>query len=571
MQQISCTSVADLKKIEKLSTLKSLALSNFNKVTDYEPYLAKCINLERLEIHWDTVISNQVFKLPKLQQLLIKNSGYFYEIPNEIVQLEQLRSLEINGESLDQISENISYLNNLETLNLNYNKLTELPETLEELTELKHLGLLRNKLSKFPEAVLKLPKLTELFLDKKWYNTLTEKYPTVLKRIAYVFTHSPLEKRYARPLANICNKNQYNWHFRAVLFNLLANNSQKIDQLASFDDLLAATDVLQIEVIRLKALEYLSKKAKSSFPKTLKQGACIAIVGKIGIKKPELKAKLKVHGIGYSSKVNDKSTHLLIGQMPKEGYKLAQEKDIPIVTEKNILDYLEQVNNPYLLTGSQEEQVENQESIGNLLVSGLDDNIRLALTLFQEGGFPKGLITELLVAKGLNSNKKILSDIDRLYLQYASSELIELSKKRMSIFNKGAAESYIKSNINKLAKHTEINGVQLAKYIYAINGTAKNYLLYNLPAHEKIIFLKENFLAGKKLNLSALELTSIPAEIYKLVDLEELSIRYNKFKSLPKKLSSLSNLKTLDIRNNYHLINELPNIRTLLPNCKILH
>lgn len=570
MQHLSCNHKEDFKQVSDFSTLKSLTLSGFIRVADYESYLTKCTNLERLELNWDTTISNEIFKISGLQQLIIKNTGSFYAIPNEIALLHNLSILEVSKAYFDDISENISYLNKLTELNLSYNKLTQLPKTLNELTAIRHLNILGNKFTKNPEIALQLPKLNELFLDKKWYTLLQKKQPNILKQIPYIFGHSLLEKKYVNTLINICRKKPYSWNFRAVLFNLLANNDSKIEQFASFDDLLAATDILQIEIIRLKALEYIYKKVDNSYQKTLATGAKLAVIGKIGIKKTELRSKLKTQSIQYHSQIKEDTTHLLIGQLSKEAYKVAQEKGIPIITEKNILEYIEEKSNPYLLIGDKKEQNQNKENIASLLVSGSDDSIKIALTLFKEGGFPKGLITELLVAKGLSTNKEILRDIDRLYLQYASSELIDLTKKHMSIFNKYASETHVKTGINKISKHTEVSGYKLAKYIYAATSNARNYLLYNLPLEEKIDFIKDNFLSGKNLDLSSLELSSIPSEVYTMIELETLSIQRNKIKKIPAKIKNLKNLKVLDIRYNYHLTPQLATIQALLPNCEIL-
>ncbi|MCP4443451.1 MAG: hypothetical protein GY810_31495 [Aureispira sp.] len=570
MQQLSCNNIEDLKQVKDFSALKSLSLTQFQHASQYEPYLLKCINLERLEMHWGTMLSNKVFKLPKLQHLIIKNTTFITSIPNEIGLLTNLRMLEVSREYLTDISENISYLSKLEELNLNHNTLTELPETLDELTKLRHLDIMGNRLSQFPAIVLELPKLNELFFKKKWFTILCKKHPTALKRIPYVFSHTPLEKKYGRTLLYICRKNNYDWEFRAVLFNLLANNIEKLKELATLDQLLAATDVLTVETVRLKALDYIGQLVNPDYKKTLIKGAKLAVVGKLGIKKPELRAKLKEHGIKYGPKVDCQTTHLLVGQMPKQEYQAAKKKGIPIITEKNILSYLEELNNPYLLTGDKEELVQNEENIASLLVSGLDDSIKIALALFKEGGFPKGLITELFVAKALNSSKEVLREIDRLYLQYGSPELISLTKRSLSVFNKHASETNIKTKVSKLAKHTEIDGVKLAKYIYARTGKGRNYLIYNLPSEEKIAFLKEKFLHGKKLSLFSLGLNSIPKEIYQLTEVEELMLQYNRIKSISKKLSNFSTLKLLDIRNNVDLYPKLAEIQALVPNCKIL-
>ena len=75
------------------------------------------------------------------------------------------------------------------------------------------------------------------------YKKLLQKQPDFCAQIPYLYAHTELEKKYCNSLINICRKNKFSWPFRTVLFNLLAGNSEQLNQVANQEDILKITDL----------------------------------------------------------------------------------------------------------------------------------------------------------------------------------------------------------------------------------------------------------------------------------------------------------------------------------------
>ena len=107
-------------------------------------------------------------------------------LPNNIRNLENLKSLILNNNSLNELPESIGELGNLQVLSLNYNRLTRLPESIGELGNLRELNLVDNQLTELPESIGKLGNLWKLNLN---HNQLTELPESLmeLKNMQYLF------------------------------------------------------------------------------------------------------------------------------------------------------------------------------------------------------------------------------------------------------------------------------------------------------------------------------------------------------------------------------------------------
>ncbi|HAC65980.1 MAG TPA: hypothetical protein DCF68_21220 [Cyanothece sp. UBA12306] len=64
------------------------------------------------------------------------------QIPVEVFELQQLKVLNLRGNSIPEIPEQINQLRNLKSLNLSSNQLSKIPKSLENLTNLTSLDLL---------------------------------------------------------------------------------------------------------------------------------------------------------------------------------------------------------------------------------------------------------------------------------------------------------------------------------------------------------------------------------------------------------------------------------------------
>src|SRR5579862_6528239 len=75
-----------------------------------------------------------------------KRRGWLTEIPDEVFELRQLTSLNLEGQTLTTIPAKIGQLKNLRSLNLKFNGLNEIPAVIGDLELLERLDLSENQL-----------------------------------------------------------------------------------------------------------------------------------------------------------------------------------------------------------------------------------------------------------------------------------------------------------------------------------------------------------------------------------------------------------------------------------------
>ena len=103
-------------------------------------------------------------ELENTTELYLNSSG-LTEIPEEIVELINLRILNSSNNLLTYLPEEIENLTNLQFLNLSHNNLTELPKEIGNLIKLKYLYLNHNKLVSIPKEIGHLNQLEVLDLN----------------------------------------------------------------------------------------------------------------------------------------------------------------------------------------------------------------------------------------------------------------------------------------------------------------------------------------------------------------------------------------------------------------------
>lgn len=573
-QRITLYSIDDLETVEDYEEIVCIRTNSYYKSKRFGELIGKCINLEELyfmESYFKVTIPMSILKLPKLQTLIFRGVEAHAILPF-IGKMKSLKILGLQEHSFANFPKSLIDLPNLEELDFNNTKFGKDANgwaLLNAIPSLKYINLLRAKLDSFPIEVTEQNSLSELAVPKKFYNHLIKKHPDFCANIPYLYSHGSLEKKYYSNLLNIARKHQYDWSFRVVLFNLLAENKDKLDRFASKEMILRTTDVRLLEIIRLKALEYYHHRWGKNTEQVLAQNAHLAVVGKVGINKQELRRKLKEQGIKYSSKITTKTTHLLLGQLSNGVYKEALEQQIPILSEQYVLEFINDNSDQYLV----DDADVNTEHIGQLLLSGQDENIMLALTLFKQGGFPKELLTELFLAYPLTYNTPMHRDSERLIRQYGSINLVDELKKNQIIFSKYASEVSIKRKLKNLQKRTELDCLKIARYGYQKYKKGFTFLLAELPIAESVQLLRERA-EGTTLSLAQIGLTTLPSSLFELEELEVLDLSYNyQLRSISTKLlPKLKRLKTLILKGNYNLLgNEklFQKIKNLMPELKL--
>ncbi|MFN6481024.1 leucine-rich repeat domain-containing protein, partial [Nostoc sp. DedQUE07] len=124
----------------------------------------------------------EIGKLKQLESLILGKKVEGYEVvgnrylekvsgnnlktlPLELLDLPNLRKLDISGNPLESIPDVVTQILHLEELILIRVELTEIPDAIAKLTNLRELHLNGNQITEIPEAIAKLTNLRELHLS----------------------------------------------------------------------------------------------------------------------------------------------------------------------------------------------------------------------------------------------------------------------------------------------------------------------------------------------------------------------------------------------------------------------
>ncbi|WP_244917970.1 leucine-rich repeat domain-containing protein [Nostoc linckia] len=129
-------------------------------------------NLRKLDISGNPLesIPDVVTQILHLEELILIQVE-LTEIPDALAKLTNLRELNLSDNQITQIPEVLANLSNLTQLDLSDNQITQIPEAIANLTNLTKLDLFSNQITEIPEAIAKLTNLTQLDL---FSNQITE-------------------------------------------------------------------------------------------------------------------------------------------------------------------------------------------------------------------------------------------------------------------------------------------------------------------------------------------------------------------------------------------------------------
>ncbi|MFM9265713.1 leucine-rich repeat domain-containing protein [Tychonema sp. BBK16] len=149
------------------------------------PEIGKCTQLETLVLaKWDQEkkksIGNQLTEFPdvvlQLTNLKILNlsNNQITVIPGAIAQLSNLTKLYLSSNQITVIPDAIAQLSNLTELYLGNNQITVIPEAIGQLSNLTGLYLGNNQITLIPDAIGQLSNLTWLFLDNNQITSIPD-------------------------------------------------------------------------------------------------------------------------------------------------------------------------------------------------------------------------------------------------------------------------------------------------------------------------------------------------------------------------------------------------------------
>ncbi len=373
----------------------------------------------------------------------------------------------------------------------------------------------------------------------------------------------------------------------------------------SKDDLFAATQIQyadhwNYQQIRQNAVKYLkrfhSKGTIEDFP--IQKGSEIVFVGQTEhLKFREVRERLMPLGIDCKVFVKKTTTHVVLGGGAKKDKGLLKHS-VTIIDTKELNIALEELEEPYLLEDNKDIQ-QNISHLADLLLSGQDENIALALEIFKGGGFPKELLHELLIAYKMTNTPK-LRDRARALLYLHISEESRLALKRLQKLSGRMGERNLVNGIRRMSKSTpEFSGEKIAALMYTKHRKGLTYLLEYLPHQKRLQWLKSRVqnetldlskshlykcfkVIGdlkeiEKLDLSDNNLRTLPAVIFsKMKHVKVLKVNNNNFREVPQVLYKMKQLEEIHIQfrswiwNNYSLQQGIVNLQKALPNCRII-
>ncbi|WP_445248340.1 leucine-rich repeat domain-containing protein [Microcoleus sp. OTE_8_concoct_300] len=171
-------------EIGKCTQLETLVLGKLdeekrgwvgNKLTEFPDAVLQLTNLKILNLCCNqiTAIPEAIGQLSNLTHLYL-NSNHITSIPEDLGQLSNLTRLDLDRNQITSIPEELGQLSNLTWLDLDRNQITSIPEELGQLSNLTRFDLDRNQITSIPEELGQLSNLTQLYLSGNQITAIPE-------------------------------------------------------------------------------------------------------------------------------------------------------------------------------------------------------------------------------------------------------------------------------------------------------------------------------------------------------------------------------------------------------------
>jgi Leucine-rich repeat (LRR) protein len=228
-------------EIGKCTQLETLLLGEWdgekrewvrNKLSEFPDAVLQLTNLKILNLSWNqiTSIPEVIGQLSNLTQLDLHNNQ-ITSIPEAIGQLSNLTLLSLRDNQITSIPEAIGQLSNLTWLDLDGNQITSIPEALGQLSNLTELSLFLNQITSIPEAIGQLSNLTRLDLSDNQIPSIPEALGQLsnLTRLSLGSNQIPSIPEVLGQLSNLTQLFLYN--------NQITSIPEDVGQLSNLTDL----------------------------------------------------------------------------------------------------------------------------------------------------------------------------------------------------------------------------------------------------------------------------------------------------------------------------------------------
>lgn len=367
-------------------------------------------------------------QLKNIKILYLSGDGYS-KVPEQIFQLTNLDNLRISSFSSSILPVDIGNLVKLRSFGIEQIPLKSIPQSIGEMLNLENLDISGTKIKSLPSSILQLKKLRNFNAEKRLKPTLIMRF---LKKL----------KEHKLPIS-----------LHEVAYDYLFLHKSRLKFLSKFDLFtLLNFPFQQLENnVRNHILNHHNLGLKNT---PLKPETYLAILGKTNLNFKKIKPHLK----NISKKITPQTTHVVLGKLPGEIENLAS-RDFVFVRESDLNLWVQQQENPYLLSSS-EAEVDN---LSRLLLSFQEENIEIVLQILGTGGVPTILLTDLVIVfKKLKTGrqKRAIRKLLSLHLSEADLRVVSLKTGLLK------AED-LEKKILELTDETVLNGLKISKYLTA--------------------------------------------------------------------------------------------------------
>ena len=146
-----------------------------NKLTEFPDAVLQLTNLKTLNLSHNqiTCIPGAIGQLSNLT-LVNLSSNQITQIPDAISKLSNLTWLLVSSNQITSIPDALGQLSHLTLLDLGGNRITSIPDALGQLSHLTLVNLSSNQITSIPEAIGQLSNLTQLFLSSNQITSIPE-------------------------------------------------------------------------------------------------------------------------------------------------------------------------------------------------------------------------------------------------------------------------------------------------------------------------------------------------------------------------------------------------------------
>lgn len=463
---------------------------------------------------------------------------------------DTLEMLLVSGNKLQALPEALQALTGLQVVDLKNNKLDDLPAWIGAWANLNEINLSGNGMTAFPMNLFRLPALHDVAGIKGFARG---KERAALELFLKRTGGTPFEKR------------------------------QRLWAVYQDKDLGAVPTGELVEALRGNFPE-LAEKARAallarSAKAPLGAGAAVAILGNVNLSKTGFKAAVEALGAAYHPKPTGATTHFVLGRSPAALEGL-DGRALTFLTEEEAGAMVTASPAPALqpeVARAPAAEAAHTENLNQMLWSRDPATVDTALELVKAEGIAEGTITALFVVAKLHPDDKLRARARTLLKRHGSKAVQDVIADRDKLAYDGdKAERNTADSLRAFQRRCpEIDWIAVARFIHGRTGYGLSFAVQAAAPALRLELLRAQITqpdTAPSLDLHAVmsprykpaylnshsyyDGAPMPAWVFDLVELQELSAEYLLYTSIPPEIARMKNLKVLRLSGN--MLSDLP-------------